>query len=360
MTSITNIANSLGKETVQRMKEVGIDSLEKLATSRIEDLLVIDGVGISNAKYYIEFARKHIERIKAKEKIFTLITKGVKLDTSRSTNIQSIPQPIDKINNNRIPISSIKKLASLSIEDLSKQKGMNAAEAQRYIEIAKKYLESMRKEEIIASTSRKESIKQSQPLGFVKFESKIPPQKMKPLISHEEKKVLTPHPDYKSLKNQIIEFKPLTKPKLDIKPIKTTPHNKEKLKKDLEKAEKKTQPEIKTFFPLPTMQKIRFLHFKIKKLEEALDKKEDFSFSDLNNIIEYIKILNVNYKTQSQIRIFKELDITPFYYDPIAKNEIKIWDLIFECSRVLWIAAQAYAYLSNKFESEKLMENAIV
>ncbi|MFX0144939.1 MAG: helix-hairpin-helix domain-containing protein, partial [Candidatus Hodarchaeota archaeon] len=360
MTSITNIANSLGKETVQRMKEVGIDSLEKLATSRIEDLLVIDGIGVSNAKYYIEFARKHIERIKAKEKIFTLITKGVNSDTTRSTNIQIIPRPIDKTINNRIPISSIKELASLSIEDLSKQKGMNATEAQRYIEIAKRYLESMRKEEKIASTSRKESIHQSQPLGFVKFESKKPPQKMKPLISHEEKKVVTPRPDYKTLKNQIIEFKPLTKPKLDIKPIKTTPHKKEKVKANLEKVESKTQPEIQAFFPLSTMQRIRYFHFKIKKLEEALDKKEDFSFSDLNNVIEYIKILNVNYKTQSQIRIFKELEITPSFYDPIAKKEIKIWDLIFECSRVLWIAAQAYAYLSNKFESEKLMENAIV
>lgn len=48
------------------------------------------------------------------------------------------------------------------------------------------------------------------------------------------------------------------------------------------------------------------------------------------------------------------------FYDPIERKEIKIWDLIFECSRVLWIAAQAYSYLSTKFEAENLTENAIV
>jgi hypothetical protein len=360
MTSIINLANSLGKETVQRMKEVGIDSLEKLATSRVEDLLVIDGVGVSNAKYYIEFARKHIQRIKAKEKIYTLINKGVTANTSKSINITKVPKSSPRTKKTNIPISSIKKLASLSIEDLSKKKGMNPAEARRYIEMAKKYLKNMRKEEQTSSTSRKPSIYQPQPLGFVKFENKIPTQKMKPLITPEVKKAPSTRPDYKSIKKPKIDFKPITKPKLEIQPIKKASYRKEKIKKDSEKVEVEKQVDIKTFFSLETMQKIRFLHFKIKKLEDSLEREEEFSFSDINNIIEYIKILNVNYKTQSQIRIFKELDITPSFYDPIAKKEIKIWDLIFECSRVLWIAAQAYTYLSTKFEAENLMENAIV
>jgi hypothetical protein len=360
MTSIINVANSLGKETVQRLKEVGIDSLEKLATSRVEDLLVIDGIGVSNAKYYIEFARKHIQRIKAKEKIYYLINKGVTTNTSKPINITNIPKSSPTTKKTNIPISSIKKLASLSIEDLSKKKGMNPIEAQRYIEIANQYLENMRKQEKIASTSRKPSIHQPQPLGFIKFDSKIPTKKMKPLISPEVKKISTVPPDYKTIEKPKITLKPLLKPSLDIKPPEKTSHKDEKIKKYSEKADVKKQVDIKTFFPLETMQKIRFFHFKIKKLEEALDKKEEFTFSDLNNVIEYIKILNVNYKTQSQIRIFKELDITPSFYDPIAKREIKIWDLIFECSRVLWIAAKAYSYLSNKFEAENLMENAIV
>ena len=108
------------------------------------------------------------------------------------------------------------------------------------------------------------------------------------------------------------------------------------------------------------MQKIRFLHYKIKNLEELLWKNEEFSFSELNYVLDYVKILNVNYKTQSQIKILKELDISNTFYDPIDKEEIKIWDLIFECSRVLWISAQAYSNLSKKYEAENLMENAIV
>jgi len=108
------------------------------------------------------------------------------------------------------------------------------------------------------------------------------------------------------------------------------------------------------------MQKIRFLHYKIKNLEDALWKNKEFSFSELNNILDYIKILNVNYKNQSQIKILKELHISNTFYDPLDKKEIKIWDLIFECSRVLWVSAQAHSILSKKYEAEDLMENAIV
>jgi hypothetical protein len=108
------------------------------------------------------------------------------------------------------------------------------------------------------------------------------------------------------------------------------------------------------------MQKIRFLHYKIKNLEEALWKNKEFSFPELNYVLDYVKILNVNYKTQSQIKILKELDISSTFYDPLDKKEIKIWDLIFECSRVLWVSAQAYLHLSKKYEAEDLMENAIV
>jgi len=347
-----NVAKSIGKATAERMKEIGIDSLEKLACSRIEDLLVIDGIGVSNARNYIQFARKHIQRIKAKDKIYNIINKRVESNTARSTNVLSAPKPPDKKINLKIPLSSIKKLASLSIEDLSKTKGMDASKAQRYIEIAKNYLESMRKEGITSGVSRSESRQQKQVLGFVKFDNTGFQQKPKLVIQPKENRdsyTEKPHPDYKSIK----------KPALDLKPIKKRPYKKD-VKTKLEKVDIKKQPELKTFFTPATMQKIRFFHYKIKKLEETLERNEKFSFSELNIILEYIKILNVNYKTQSQIRIFKELDITPSFYDPNAKNEIKIWDLIFECSRVLWIAAQAYSYLSTKFEAEKSMENAIV
>ena len=341
MTSILNVANSIGKETVQKMKELGIDSLEKLATSRIEDLLVIDGINVSKARTYIYFAKKHIETIRAKEKIYNIINKAGTSKALRKKSKIKTPKQIDKKSNLSVPISSIKKLADSSIDNLSKIKGMPAVEAQRYIEIAKKYLESMRKKEA-SYTSSLDSNLQNQVLGFIKFENKTVPQKLKPIIPSKQKKasiLVKPTIDLKSIKKHVYEK--------EVKPKPTTPVT-------------TIQPESKTFFPLETMQKIRFFHFKIKNLEVLLEKNEDFSFSELNNVIQYIKILNINYKTQSQIRIFKELEITPSFYDPIAKREIKIWDLIFECSRVLWIAARAYLYLSNRFEQENLMENAIV
>ena len=349
MTSILNISNSIGKKNTLSLREIGIDSIEKLASSSVEDLLVIDGIGVSTAKTYIKFAKKHLQRIDARSKIYNIINK-------RTAS--------DKKNNPRVPISSIKKIASSSIEELSKTNGIDTAKAQNYIEIAKKYLVSMRKEEIANPASRSSLKQQDQPLGFVKFDSKSSSPKMEPIASIKQKEdssVEKPHPDYKTIKKPTLNIKHLKKPTLDIKLTEKPSQRKEvKAKLTKVKVDTKKQPEMQTFFPLPTMQKIRFLHFSIKKLEKILERNEDFSFSEFNNVIEYIKKLNVNYKTQSQIKIFKELDITPSFYDPIARKEIKIWDLIYECSRVLWISAKAYSYLSTKFEAENLMEKAIV
>ena len=90
--------------------------------------------------------------------------------------------------------------------------------------------------------------------------------------------------------------------------------------------------------------------------------KEDLSFNtdDLKPIIDYVKLLNVNYKTQSQIKIFKELEIAPKFYDPLEDLDYEIWDLMYECSRALWILARAYAQLSHRFENENIFRKAIV
>ena len=224
------------------------------------------------------------------------------------------------------------------MEDIAKLEESGIPNVKRYIEIANKYLESMRKkEEELASSSK--SIPQKKLIGFVRIDSKSKPTKTE----------IPPKMDKFPLKKPQVEFKSIKK---------LTPINSVKSKPVT--AQMKKRPQLKTFFPEVTMQRIRFLHNKIKKLEQALRREESFSFSELNIIIDYIKFLNVNYKTQSQIKIFKELNITPSFYDPIGKKNIKIWDLIFECSRVLWIAAQAYSYLSAKFEEENVMENAIV
>ncbi|MBY8979039.1 MAG: hypothetical protein KGD72_01495 [Candidatus Lokiarchaeota archaeon] len=117
-----------------------------------------------------------------------------------------------------------------------------------------------------------------------------------------------------------------------------------------------------TFFTEEVMQRIRYLHYKIKKIEEALDKEEEsFSLDDLNLVLEYTKILNVNYQNEDQVKLLKALDITPIFLEPQENNrEIQINDLMFECARTLWVMARAYSHLSEKFENNEEWEDAII
>ncbi|MHA1254806.1 MAG: hypothetical protein ACTSPS_04315 [Promethearchaeota archaeon] len=117
-----------------------------------------------------------------------------------------------------------------------------------------------------------------------------------------------------------------------------------------------------TFFTEEVMQRIRYLHFKIKKIEEALDKEEEsFTLDDLNLVLEYTKILNVNYHKEDQVKLLKALDLTPTFLDPQENNrEIQINDLMFECARTLWVMARAYSHLSEKFETDEEWEDSII
>ena len=64
------------------------------------------------------------------------------------------------------------------------------------------------------------------------------------------------------------------------------------------------------FFDEETMRRVRYLHFSIKKIEDALEKEDEhFNLDDLNLILEYTKILNVNYKNEDHQKILKDLDI---------------------------------------------------
>ncbi|MFX0141146.1 MAG: hypothetical protein ACFFDN_46335 [Candidatus Hodarchaeota archaeon] len=116
---------------------------------------------------------------------------------------------------------------------------------------------------------------------------------------------------------------------------------------------------MSSFFPEETMQRIRFLHFKIKHLEDAIENDADFSLDDLNLVLEYTMILNVIYK-ENHKKILKELDITPSFREPIDDTNIEINDLIFDCARALWVLAKAYFKLSGNFEDEGDYENAVV
>jgi hypothetical protein len=117
-----------------------------------------------------------------------------------------------------------------------------------------------------------------------------------------------------------------------------------------------------SFFTDVEMQRIRYLHFKIKKIEEALDKEdENFNLDDLNLVLEYTKKLNLNYQNEDNGKILKELDITPTFLEPLENNrEIQIRDLMFECARTLWVMARAYSQISEKFEEEEEWEDSII
>ncbi len=110
------------------------------------------------------------------------------------------------------------------------------------------------------------------------------------------------------------------------------------------------------------MQRIRYLHYKIKKIEEALDKEEEtFNLDDLNLVLEYTKTLNINYQNEDQIKLLKDLDITPTFLEPLENNrEIQIKDIMFECARNLWVMARAYSHISEIFEADEEWEDAII
>lgn len=349
------IANGIGILNAERMKQKGIDSIEKLASSTVEDLIKIDGIGVSNAKMYIEIAKKHLKSIRTRERIQNIIKKDKNPAVSGK---KACDLMIFGTSRHKLNIDSIRKLASSNVEDISRLRGIEISNAKRYIDIANKYLENMRINERneydvdIIPLEHKKEIKIPKELAkapklnkvsiSTKFKIKKYPQKLKTGTKSPKREKLY-------IKMQNVEGKSTKRASNEIN-----------IKTGRKKKPTRSPSILKTFFPLDKMQKIRFLHYKIKNLEDALWKNEEFSFSQLNYIIDYIKILNVNYKTQSQIKIFKELNISTTFYDPLDKKEIKIWDLIFECSRVLWISAQAYSNLSKKYEAENLMENAIV
>ncbi len=109
------------------------------------------------------------------------------------------------------------------------------------------------------------------------------------------------------------------------------------------------------------LQRIRYLHFKIKHLEKALFKQEeDIDLEELNFILEYTKILNINYGQDNHTSILKRFEITQLFHDPEIDKDIQITDIMFECARVLWILAKLYSQISEKFENEEQYQNAII
>ena len=76
--------NGIGKTTAQRMKEAGIDTIEKLASIKLEDLLKVKGIGKSSAIKYIENAKILLEKVKEKKPR----EPSIKADASKSKEIK--------------------------------------------------------------------------------------------------------------------------------------------------------------------------------------------------------------------------------------------------------------------------------
>jgi hypothetical protein len=342
MHSIMQIANGIGILNAERLKQNGIDSVEKLASSTVEILIRTEGIGVNDAKMHIELAKKHLKSIGTRERIQNIIKKKDSPAIS-STETKACDLMLFGKKRHKVSLDSIKKLASSNVDDISRLKGIEIPNAKRYIDMANNYLESMR---LTESSENIVEIIPLEPKKGIKLPIELP------VIPKLNKVSSSPKLRFKKYPQNL--------------EIKTHSPKEERSNYgiDIKTGQKKiitsNQSILKTFFRLETMQKIRFLHYKIKNLEEALWKNTEFSTSELNYILDYIKILNINYKTQSQIKVLKELDISTTFYDPIDKREIQIWDLIYECSRALWISAQAYSFLSKKYEAENLMENAIV
>ncbi|MFX1387930.1 MAG: helix-hairpin-helix domain-containing protein [Promethearchaeota archaeon] len=286
MTNELTKVNGIGKSLAEKMKESGIDSIEKLASMNLNDLLKINGIGKSSGLKYIESANQLLES-KQEHKVKK--------------------EPDKKVKQKKEKISDKK--------DISDKKPIP--------------------EKPVISKER-EPVKQN--LARTKIASGSKPINQQGSIGSIPEKIKSSNSD--TFKKQKSSRKKSQKGKIQQKGDKLP---------------------IKTFFPEEIIQRIRFLHFTIKHIEEALEKEhEDFKLDDLGYVLDYVRILNVNYKTQSQIKIFKELEITTNFYDPLEKREIKIWDLMFECTRVLWVLARAYAQLSEKLEAEGQMKNAII
>ena len=406
MTLDIQLVNGIGKKTAERMKQKGIDSLERLASSNVEDLLKISGIGNNTAKRYINTAQNYLENIKEKERgpniikeeerPFSTSSKENKnvAKTSLSEDISLLKEELINQNSsssNSKEILDIPKLSKKSLDIAQnyidnikvverEKKTINKGKNQIHLSLEKflNDVEASISEEMLNNpklTSEKNIIEEPiKPLITLKKEKTAPTKsemvksKKKSKRKKDSIKKKKNLPPLKEIGSKQIKskFEPqtatkqqFTHKKLQIRQAdqKLTYKNNTKI---IEEKSRKDKPLLRTFFSPETMQKIRFFHFKIKHLEVAMRKNEDFSFYDLDSIVDYVEILNINYKTESQIKIFKELDITPSFFDPLEKKEIEIWDLTFECARVLWVAAQACSYLSKKFESEGGLKNAIV
>ncbi len=428
MTLDLQLVKGIGKKTAERMKGHGIDSITKLASSSVEDLLKIHGIGNSMANRYISFAQNFLESM-----IDRKIEKNITLRSNNPIPINSIlNHPIrefeDNLNNshlnnsqsyfsrktlnvpNQISPNDYDDIAQGNEIEKNKSKEKNASQGER---ISKSLTPSEENFEYVQEYEKnsnhlilREFLDTSNPSTSEKIldipksmkEEYSSEQPIKAYISLKEGKIAVAKKELSELgksKNKSKGKKIVEKRKKNLLSMekvssyqetttvipKKTRHVKRKEKKQRVKAtasqvskepeNSNTASEIKekeisidyskVFFEVETVRRIRFLHFKIKKIEKEVFRGESsYSIKDIELFHEYITLLNLNYKTKNQNLILRELDLTLSYYDPVERVDINIYDIMFECARTLWVMALFCANLSEKYESEGNWEHAVV
>ncbi|MFX1566992.1 MAG: helix-hairpin-helix domain-containing protein [Promethearchaeota archaeon] len=234
-------------------------------------------------------------------------------------------------------IKSVEDLASIDINDLLKVRGIGESTGKMIIENAKLMLNTISKNE------KKENSRLDK---LNSFSSSLKPSET--IKYRSEKKNYEPHKKLQKkndFEKKIQDFK---------KKIPSASISKPEIKKNKEDC-------LVDLFSNEKIQRIQFLHNHLKQIEHNVYKNyNNFPLGDLDLFLEYINILNINYKNKNHSLIINELSLTSNYYDPASKKKIPINDIMYECARVSWILAKIYAFLSEKYQNNENFENAIL
>ncbi len=250
-------------------------------------------------------------------------------------------------------IDSVEKLANVEIKELLKVKGIGKSTAAKYKEYAKSLLKELNKNkaadvEYVSSKHNK-----------LKSDEKTIAAKNVQLNVIEKKN--EGHKTSINLEKRDPEANLRPKEKIRPKQGKSLSKAKSAKKKDFAKKKEVKIGYANKFFNEETIQRIRFLHFRIRNIEDLI-KKESYkeippNIRDL--FYEYLDILNKNYKTRNHNLILRDLDLTQKYFDPLENKEIGIYDIMFECAHALWVMAKTFNLLAESYESKEEWDYAI-
>lgn len=114
--SLENISG-IGKATAERLKAAGLDSVQKLASLKLEDLinLKIKGIGAATAKKYIDNAKKVLEESSPKEALS---------EKSEQLNVEIKQEIKEEIEKEEVISEDIEKEETIS-EEIEKEKAIS-------------------------------------------------------------------------------------------------------------------------------------------------------------------------------------------------------------------------------------------